>query len=87
MPRSTHLLLITLSLTEFIVILCELTVADCAVFVDNTSDLNDAAHARLISAELDHLYFAIYKKETILSGKKEGISRIYQMGAYLHESS
>ena len=42
-------------LTELVVILSELAVADGAIFVDDAADLNNTRHARRVAAELDHL--------------------------------
>jgi len=42
-------------LTELVVILSELTVADGAILVDDAADLNNTRHARGVATELDHL--------------------------------
>ena len=42
-------------LTELVVILSELTVADSAILVDDAADLNNARHARGVATELDDL--------------------------------
>jgi hypothetical protein len=42
-------------LTELVVILSELTVANGAILVDDAADLNNTRHARRVATELDHL--------------------------------
>ena len=42
-------------LTELVVILSELTIADGAILVDDAADLNNTRHARGVAAELNDL--------------------------------
>ena len=42
-------------LTELVVILSELSVADGAILVDDAADLNNSRHARGVATELDDL--------------------------------
>jgi hypothetical protein len=42
-------------LTELVVILSELSVADGAILVDDATDLNNSRHARGVATELDDL--------------------------------
>ena len=46
-------------LTEFVVVLGKFAVAERPVLVDDAADLDDAAHARRVSAELDDLHFPL----------------------------
>jgi hypothetical protein len=46
-------------LTELIVVLSVLSIADCAVLVDDSADLHDPVHPRRVSSELDDLDFPL----------------------------
>ncbi len=49
-------------LTELVVVLSELAVADGAVLVDNAAELDDTRHPGGVAAEFDDFHFLIYIK-------------------------
>jgi hypothetical protein len=48
-----------LSLTELIVVLSELAIADGAVLINDAPDLHGSAHARGVPTKLNHLDFPL----------------------------
>jgi hypothetical protein len=56
----------SLILTELIVILGELAIAYGTILVHDTTNFNDARHARGVPAELNYLDLTFYRKISIL---------------------
>lgn len=48
------------ALTKLVVILSELSIADCAIFVDDTSYLYNTTKPGGVTTELDDLHFSLY---------------------------